>query len=337
MATTVSKTIGTGGDYSTVQAWEDAAPANLVTADQIWQGKLKNEEFVPGGTVVTIAGSTSDSTRYKELTTDTGASFLDNANVRTNALRYNASNGAGMRNSSNSYAAAVRVEEANVRLSKLQVSSVREAVLVVAGATNVWADKCILHSSNTANAGANWGASGGKLTNSLAYRTGNGSASLLSATSTFTCVNVTLAAASDVAAATNAITQSYPNSAVYKNVAAFGCSGVLSSTTSTTSTTCRTNVASPPTGWTQVAYDTSTGSGFEATTAASADFRLKSTSALIDVGTTDSTNAAVDISGTSRPQGSAYDVGAWEAAASATYVSPRILTSREAVRRASRW
>ena len=38
MPTTTTKTIGSTGDYSTLQAWEDACPANLVTADEIWRG-----------------------------------------------------------------------------------------------------------------------------------------------------------------------------------------------------------------------------------------------------------------------------------------------------------
>ena len=50
----------------------------------------------------------------------------------------------------------------------------------------------------------------------------------------------------------------------------------------------------------------------ENTTTASRDFRPKAGADTIDNGTTDSTNAATDLIGTSRPSGSAYDIGAEE-------------------------
>jgi len=42
MPTTTVKVIGTSGDYTTIQGWEDACPANIVTTDEIWEGQLKN-------------------------------------------------------------------------------------------------------------------------------------------------------------------------------------------------------------------------------------------------------------------------------------------------------
>ena len=44
---------------------------------------------------------------------------------------------------------------------------------------------------------------------------------------------------------------------------------------------------------------------------ATRDFRLVTGAAQKDTGTTDATNAAIDIAGTARPFGAAYDVGAW--------------------------
>jgi hypothetical protein len=313
MPTTITSTIGTGGDYSTLQAWEDAAPANLVTSDQVWRGECFNQTFDPGGTAITFAGSTTDATRYKELTAQAGASFVDDADVRTNALRYDTANGAAIANTSNGYAAAVSVQEGFVRINRLQISSIRDCVNNGSGGGSLWLNQIIAHTSSTGGSPpVLFGRNNGKITNSLVYRTGSSTTALLSTFQTVTAVNVTLAAASDRTAATNAITQSYPSSAVYTNVAAFNCTNVFNSSSSTTSTTCRTSAASPPTGWSTVAFDTSTGAGFEGITASGFDARLKSSSALIDVGTTDSTNAALDISGTSRPQGSFYDVGAWE-------------------------
>lgn len=64
MATDVVSSIGTAGTYTTLQAWEDACPADLVASDQRWIGELKNQEFTSGSTVLTIAGQTTDSTLY---------------------------------------------------------------------------------------------------------------------------------------------------------------------------------------------------------------------------------------------------------------------------------
>jgi hypothetical protein len=62
------------------------------------------------------------------------------------------------------------------------------------------------------------------------------------------------------------------------------------------------------TGVTQTTY----GDAFQNVNDATRDFRLKTGSALINNGTTDATNAPIDIAGTARPDGAAYDVGCWE-------------------------
>lgn len=118
------KVIGTGGDYTTVNTWEADAPADLTAAGgQTWIGKCKNQEFYGGdgsGAQITLSGSTSSSSFYKHLTTDTGASFADNANKLTNALRYNASNGAAIYVDA-SYRRVINLSEAHSRISKLQL------------------------------------------------------------------------------------------------------------------------------------------------------------------------------------------------------------------------
>jgi hypothetical protein len=104
MPTTVTKTIGSGRDYSTIQAWVDAAPADLTSVDQIWKGVLYKEGAGTNGewtlsAKVTCYGSNhvTDATRYMWLTTASGASFTDNANKLTNALSYNTANGVAIR------------------------------------------------------------------------------------------------------------------------------------------------------------------------------------------------------------------------------------------------
>lgn len=96
MPVTQTRSIGTASrNFSTLQSWEDATPVDLTTADQIWKGECYNDsEFTAG---LFVDGTTTDATRYQWLTAATGQSFQDHANVRTNALRYNQSNGVGIR------------------------------------------------------------------------------------------------------------------------------------------------------------------------------------------------------------------------------------------------
>jgi hypothetical protein len=309
MTTTVVKTIGTGGDYSTLQAWEDAAPANLVTSDQIWEGQLKNQTFSSGsGPILTISGSTTDATRFKRLTCQAGASFRDNAGVQSNALRYNTANGAAITCSDN-YNPCVSIAEANAVISGLQIentSTAQNAVLI--GATPVTIDNCILEA-----VGVPLSANGFiTIRNSLVVKRGtNASFDIVSGQGRIECYNSTFAVPSDKTAASVGVDVSYPSgTSVLENVAIFGATDAYHNAGTTTITTCRTNQASPETGFTGgVSYS---GTTFVATTDAARDFRLPSGSSLINAGTTDSTNAANDIAGTARPSGASYDVGAWE-------------------------
>jgi hypothetical protein len=73
MTTTVTSTIrSSGGDYTTLTAWESAKQANLVTADQIQVAECYNDW--PGGLddALTIDGSTTDSTRYLKIKAASG-------------------------------------------------------------------------------------------------------------------------------------------------------------------------------------------------------------------------------------------------------------------------
>src|SRR5262245_12438945 len=93
--------IGSGGSFSTPQLWEDDIPATL-TEPRV--GQLKNQEFSASiGPVIEFSAHTTSSSNFILLECESGASFKDNANVRTNALRYNASNGAGLKVTSQFY------------------------------------------------------------------------------------------------------------------------------------------------------------------------------------------------------------------------------------------
>ena len=87
----------------------------------VWQGRCQNQEFSSATTVLTIGGSTMSSTTYKEITTVPGASFRDHANVQTNPLRYNASNGCGFRTTGAETQTVLLNNESYNRVSKLQI------------------------------------------------------------------------------------------------------------------------------------------------------------------------------------------------------------------------
>lgn len=110
-----------GGDFSTVQAWEDDIPGTL-TEQRI--GECNNEEFLVAAGVVNFSAHTTTSSFDIVLRCQTGDAFNDNANVRTNLLRYNASNGAGLR-CTDAYACTIRVSGAigHLTVQNLQLRS----------------------------------------------------------------------------------------------------------------------------------------------------------------------------------------------------------------------
>ncbi len=316
MPTTTVKTIGTGGDYTTLQAWEDASPANLVTADEIWQGQCKNQSFTGSGTLLSVAGSTTDATRYKELTTEAGASFVHNANVRTNALRYNTANGAAI-SSTVEYGSVIVSTEGYFRLTGLQVAGTHAGgyrALDITGSGSI-VNRCILETiSGGTNAGRQVASLGGGaevLNSLLVNRASSAADNLIDAAGACTLRNCTIV--STVATATHSFRNNYATITL-SNVALFNATNANASNGTTNKTNCYTDASASNTGWNITTYDTSTGSGFESITDGSHDFRLKSGSALKDAGSTDAT-AGADISNTSRPQGASYDVGCWESAA----------------------
>src|SRR3990170_1219772 len=67
MATTVTKTIkSSGGDYTSLSAWEAGQQGNLVTADQIQVAECYS---MLDTSICVINGWTTDATRYIEIKT----------------------------------------------------------------------------------------------------------------------------------------------------------------------------------------------------------------------------------------------------------------------------
>lgn len=333
MPTTVTKSIGTSSrDYSTLQSWEDASPANLVTADQVWKGECYNDsEFTGAATLLTISGQTVDATRYVWLTTATGQSFRDNANVQTNALRYNQSNGVGILSNNTTRTAVISISTQYTVIEKLQVKTTASGYAgswpVTVGAANVTLKNCIFEDTDTAYNGYVVSAgqqSGFLMVNCLVKghaQSNNGAANGVIAFKFGEIVNCTIALTGTISSGNGLTGGSYDSGmGTVTNGAVFGFTGFRSGTLGTF-VTCATDLASAPSG---VATSKTYSSQFENVTNGTHDYRAKSGGYLLDSGTTDS-RASPDIAGTTRPSGSAYDIGCWElvSASPSAYIGAR--------------
>ncbi|MEO7778504.1 MAG: hypothetical protein ABIY63_13310 [Fibrobacteria bacterium] len=136
MPTTLTKSVGTASrDYSTGPLAAAALPSSLVTADQKWIFEFYNDsEFTGTGILFDSSGKTCDATRNIVLTAAAGQSYKDHANVRTNPLKYNASNGVGLRSSTGSW--VIRPGGAYTEVRRLQVSATGAGGIGINGAVN---------------------------------------------------------------------------------------------------------------------------------------------------------------------------------------------------------
>lgn len=313
MPTTVTSTIGTTArDYSTIQAWENACPANLVTADQIWRGECYNDsEFTVAGTVLTIAGMTVDATRYLELTAAAGQSFVDHADKLTNARKYDATKGVGLRCTSafgNAISASSSINYC--KFSRLQFQGGTHAggeacVYQDNGNDNDW-NQCIFGGRGETRIGG----SGTRVRNSLiiADRATVGLRLKYGADA----YNCTIVWPSDVTNTGTTGIVSNDSGNVAQNCAVFGFATASSGTFDTTNSKNNATDISSIVGASGNQVSKTYANQFQSTVAASLDFRPKSGADTIDTGVTDSTNAATDLIGTARPSGSSYDIGAEE-------------------------
>lgn len=310
MPTTVTKSIGTTGrDYSTIQAWEDACPADLTVADQIWRGECYNDsEFVTAGTVLVMGGITTDSTRYPELTAATGQSFIDHASVSSNARKYDASKGVGLRSSGiYTYAVDNGLGVSYARFSRLQFqrgSNAGWSVYQENSTDNDW-NQCIFEGGETRVSGG-----GTRIRNSLIIS--DKGATGLRLKYGADAYNCTVVWPSDVSNTGTTGIVSNDSGNIVQNTAVFGFATASSGTFDTTNSKNNATDLGSIVGASGNQVSKTYANQFQNTTTASRDFRPKAGADTIDNGTTDSTNAATDLIGTSRPSGSAYDIGAEE-------------------------
>lgn len=101
---------GTGRDYATLALAWAAIPADLVAADQSYVIELYNDSEFVQNTQLTLSGKNTDPAHTITIRPAAGHGFANNANVATNALRYNIANGVGFKGTINS---AVMLQNVN--------------------------------------------------------------------------------------------------------------------------------------------------------------------------------------------------------------------------------
>jgi hypothetical protein len=296
-------------------------------AGVIWEGHCQNQEFTSASDTCTVSGSTTSATAYKHLTTAPGASFRDNANIQTNALRYNASNGAAL-NTTTIANSVVFGDEANFRISKLQLAptvSGSRALRMHAGGEI--AEFCILEGTNTGSTTTNGTvsvASSGTVRNCVIVLRSTAADHIIgTGTGSPFFYNNTIVAPDDLATAPLFIFLSGASGTVTaQNCGLFaGNSGsAIKSGSATFNFTTSYSDISGTTGVTQTTYS----SEFQDVNDATRDYRLVTGAAMKNTGTTDTINAANDIAGTARPSGASYDVGCWEFVAGVVPTAPKL-------------
>lgn len=297
--------IGTGGDYTTLQAWEDSMDATLTDAEI---GKVKNQNFSSASNLLTFSGVTTSGTFTITLTTDTGASFIDNAGAASNALFPNASNGAII-TLTGSYAIAISVAISNCFIEKLQVNATgapSQPYAISGDRSNTKIDNCIIRGSTRASQVNDsvcdiWST---VATNCLFIQHGASTGRCITGITSAVVNNCTVIATGGSTG--RGIKAAYAGLTV-KNTAVFGFTTPCEGTFNAASDYNATDAASIGTGQGTHNLESQTfANQFESTTT---DFRLKTGANLIDAGvsgvtTTDIVNQAVS--------GSVRDIGAWE-------------------------
>jgi hypothetical protein len=327
MPTIVNRVVRyTGGTDTTLASAIAAIPANLVTADEQWNILIDESaagvnEWDLGGYGPTLSGITTDATRYVRIAANTGKSFRDNANKLTNALTYNATNGAALKATNVVLYSGISflIIENLQFLRSAVLASAGEAVITLAGSSST-IKNCIVKSNATNRFSLRATNSSSSIANVLVLSAGDGLALEFGGVRV---ANVTVARTSG--AGGSALISDYGPPTV-KNFAAFGFSAVLGGSDTSfnaASSNNATDLASGPTNWgTGSLVSRTFANQFQSITNGSEDFRVKAGSDLV-AGTRDQTYTNdVDIVGTARST-TTPTIGAWEFGSPITYTYAR--------------
>jgi hypothetical protein len=269
MTTTVTSTIKpSGGDYTTLSAWEAAKQSNLVTADQVQVAECYT--FSGGlSDTLNISGSTTDATRYMKITVASGNRHL--------GLPQSAFYIKAVKN----YDALVAVNDQYVHLEWIDLENTGTTTSsgFFFGANYCYVSRCIAKTqNNTCFYSAN---STHELTECLAYggTTGFQHAGFKSGRFLYGCIAANL---------TTGFTTSDTNAVVMKNCVAYNNTTNFSVTYAATSTNNATSTGSDDAPGGSSVYGV-TSAAFN--NAASNDFHLSGTGSVLY-------NVGADLSGT---------------------------------------
>lgn len=327
MATLVPSVVGplAGAAYSTMQAWEDAFPSDLPAAGIRPICELQNTEHVYTSAPLSIGYLTvTDSDCYPVVTTVAGGSFLNHPDIATNPLRYDASKGAAIKHTGTS-GWGITIGAPYTKIHGIQIlitgtsSSAGGAITTTGTISNsVDINQCILESAGRSgnNGTLSLRGSGSMIRNSLVVQRSTAAttaiATLSTGASAYNTVFVSLGTT-----VTDGLKTLYAPGTI-KNCYVGGALNPHDGGSAMTFSNCFSDVATA--NFSLAPLSTAT---FVNVTDGTHDFRTPTGSALRNAGITDVTTGATDIYGTSRPQGAAYDVGAWEAPAA--FIPPELV------------
>lgn len=319
MPTTITKTIGVGKDYASIDAWVAGAastyPSGLVAADVIWRGVLYKEGSGTNNEWVITAATTGytltcDATRYYLLEAASGQSFADNANKLTNALRYNNANGVSISIPTNYVWMFDLVSSARLTIRNLQFKIGPKRLNTGNGSISI--DKCIIEGGASTEETVIFSS---YITNTLVYV--KNSASRISngvQLNNATIINCTFIGSGAPHAFTLSNYSTTNN--IFRNCSFFGFTTAavddVSRIDTTNSTYNATNLASV--GWSATGniVNKTFANQFENIGSGTEDFRVKTGADLINAGTPDATYTNnLDIVGQSRSL-TTPTIGAWE-------------------------
>lgn len=302
---------GSGADYSTLSAAEAGEQADFVTLDQIVRVECRE---VNDTTSMTFSGSTTDATRYWDIVGDNATGIWSDSHYRRVAT------GDGPRISFNDGYVRLRNLQFHITINDTFTRGLFQGTGSLPAASERWVDRCILRCTNTSTGttiGARIGTMGGGTAHRFLVRNtvvyGDWHIGFQDdGTSTVFYHNVTVNGAS-----TAGFQSGFSNHSRARNCRATSC-------------------ASPfgPRTWNSGSnYNLTDGTGapgansvnsavVDYVNAATGDFRLDVDDDGINAGTDLSADAdlavTVDIGGTARPQGAAFEIGAWEVVVSGT-------------------
>lgn len=281
MPTTTVKTIGTSSrDYSTIQAWEDACPANIVTSDEIWKGECYNDAnpafTVSNATVLNASGITNDDTRFLWLTAASGQGFADSSGADSWNLRYDATRGVAV-NVTGTYSGGFHCGSVRVLVEGLQIKMAASWLNGFLYSGGACLRRCLVESAKTTPSN-----SGGRVINCLIVDTGSGFNKLAVYDATY--IACTVVRPSDAASGGTAFDTTYSTYPRLRSSAVFGFAtnfgGTIASYPSSNNNA--SNSASVP--GTSAQSSLTYADQFENTAFSTRDWRPKSGGALISNG-----------------------------------------------------